>query len=103
MKSWSKTKPKLNLVIDAIMFIDLMAVAGLGFLMKYVLLPGYKINEVYGSGVELSFLGLDRHQWGPIHLILAKYMAKERYRKCVHLPNGTMISAHWTRMIRCKR
>jgi hypothetical protein len=64
MKSWSKTKPKLNLVIDAIMFIDLMAVAGLGFLMKYVLLPGYKINEVYGSGVELSFLGLDRHQWG---------------------------------------
>jgi hypothetical protein len=74
MKSWSKTKPKLNLVIDAIMFVDLMAVAGLGFLMKYVLLPGYKINEVYGSGVELSFLGLDRHQWGTIHLILALFM-----------------------------
>jgi hypothetical protein len=74
MKNWSKIKPRLNLIIDAIMFVILMAVAGLGFLMKYILLPGYKINEAYGSGVELSFLGLDRHQWGTIHLILALFM-----------------------------
>jgi hypothetical protein len=71
MKNWDRIKPKVNLVIDATMFVVLMTVTGLGFLMKYVLLPGYKINEIYGRGVELYFLGLDRHQWGTIHLILA--------------------------------
>ncbi|HPM03797.1 MAG TPA: DUF4405 domain-containing protein [Candidatus Cloacimonadota bacterium] len=74
MKNWSRIKPKVNLVIDTIMFLDLMAVAGLGFLMKYVLLPGYKINEIYGTNTELFFLGLDRHQWGAIHLYLALFM-----------------------------
>lgn len=67
-------KPKINLVIDIIMLLVLMAVAGLGLLMKYVLLPGYRINEVYGANTELLFLGLDRHQWGAIHLYLALFM-----------------------------
>ena len=74
MKNWNKIKPKLNLVIDFIMLIVMMAVAGLGFLMKYVLLPGYKVNEVYGSNVGLYFWGLDRHQWGAIHLYLALFL-----------------------------
>lgn len=74
MDKWCKIKPKVNLIIDTLMFIVLMAVAGLGFLMKYVLLPGYKINEIYGSGTELFFWGLDRHQWGAIHLYLALSM-----------------------------
>jgi hypothetical protein len=56
------------------MFIVIMAVAGLGFLMKYVLLPGYKINELYDAGTELFFWGLDRHQWGAIHLYLALFL-----------------------------
>ncbi len=74
MNNWSKIKPKVNLVIDALMFLVLMAVAGLGFLMKYVLLPGYKINEIYGTDTDLFFRGLDRHQWGAIHLYLALSM-----------------------------
>jgi len=74
MENWNKIKPKLNLVIDFIMLIMMMTLAGLGFLMKYVLLPGYKINEVYGSNVELDFWGLDRHQWGTIHLCLALFL-----------------------------
>jgi hypothetical protein len=74
MEYWSKLKPKLNLVIDTLMFIVLMAVAGLGFLMKFVLLPGYKINELYDTNTELFFWGLDRHQWGAIHLYLALSM-----------------------------
>ncbi|MCU0473760.1 MAG: DUF4405 domain-containing protein [Bacteroidales bacterium] len=73
MENWSKIKPKINLVIDTIMFLDLMAVAGLGFLMKYILLPGYKVNEIYGTDAELFFWGLDRHQWGGIHLYLALF------------------------------
>jgi len=73
MKNWNGLKPKLNLVIDFIMLIVMMSVAGLGLLMKYVLLPGFKINEIYGSNVELYFWGLDRHQWGTIHLWLALF------------------------------
>ena len=61
---------KLNLVIDIVMLINMMIIAGVGFLIKYILLPGFKRNEVYGSDLELYYLGFDRHQWGDIHLIL---------------------------------
>lgn len=64
-------KTKLNLNIDLIMFIVMMAVAGIGFLIRFVLVPGFKRNEIYGTGVELYYLGLDRHQWGTVHLILS--------------------------------
>jgi hypothetical protein len=64
-------KLKLNLVIDLIMFLVMMAVAGIGFMIKYVLVPGSERNEIYGKGVELFYWGLDRHQWGNIHLILS--------------------------------
>ncbi|MBN2667012.1 MAG: DUF4405 domain-containing protein [Bacteroidales bacterium] len=74
MKNWNRIKPKFNLVIDFIMMLVMMAVAGLGFLMKFVLLPGYKVNEVYGTEAELYFWGLDRHQWGAIHLYLALFL-----------------------------
>lgn len=62
------TKSKLNLLIDAIMMLLLMAMSGLGLLIKYVLVPGFKRNALYGSEVELYFLGLDRHQWGTVHM-----------------------------------
>ncbi len=82
---------KTNLVIDAVMFIVLMAMAGLGFMIKFIILPGYKANEVYGSNVELRFLGLDRHQWGNIHLYLSLFFL---FLLLLH------IILHW-RMIIC--
>jgi len=51
------------------MLINMMIVGGLGIMIKYVLVPGFKSNEIYGKNVELFFLGYDRHQWGTIHLI----------------------------------
>ncbi|MCD4773266.1 MAG: DUF4405 domain-containing protein [Bacteroidales bacterium] len=63
-------KSKLNIIINAVMFICLMAVAGMGFLMKFVLIPGQERWVKYGENVELSLFGLDRHEWGTIHLIL---------------------------------
>jgi hypothetical protein len=48
-----------------------MAIAGLGFLMKYILVPGYKRNLLYKGDVELYFMGLTRHEWGSIHLWLS--------------------------------
>jgi hypothetical protein len=64
-------KGKLNFLIDALMFLCMAAIAGLGFLMKYVLLPGKEAWALYGKKVELSWLGLDRHAWGAVHLYLA--------------------------------
>ncbi len=64
-------KPKLTFVIDALMFLCLMAMAGLGFLMKYTLPPGRAVWAKYGRNLELSWLGWDRHDWGDIHLYLA--------------------------------
>ena len=63
-------KPKLNFTISALMFLVMMAMAGLGFLMKYVLIPGKDRWVKYGRNVDLTLFGLDRHQWGSIHLYL---------------------------------
>jgi len=71
MKAIKFDKSKLNLVIDLILLIQLMSMAGIGFLMKYVLVAGYKRNEVRGNLSDLEFLGLDRHEWGAIHLIIS--------------------------------
>lgn len=63
-----KAKFKLNFLIDALLMLLLMGMAGLGLLIKYLLLPGYKRNELYGNSIDLYFMGLDRHQWGSVHL-----------------------------------
>lgn len=70
MINWRKYKAKINLVIDSVMLLTLVAIAGLGFLIKYVLIPGYKRNALYPGDVELYFMGLTRHEWGRIHLLL---------------------------------
>jgi len=64
-------KSKLNFVIDALMFLCMMAMAGLGFLMRYVLPSGRDAWANYGSKLQFSWLGWDRHDWGDIHLYLA--------------------------------
>ncbi|NLE34989.1 MAG: DUF4405 domain-containing protein [Bacteroidales bacterium] len=74
MKNWSRIKSRVNLIIDFIMLLNMMTLAGIGFLIKYVLLPGYKASEVYGNDSDLFFWGLDRHQWGAIHLYVALFL-----------------------------
>ncbi|MFO7756631.1 MAG: DUF4405 domain-containing protein [Bacteroidales bacterium] len=59
------------LLIDILMFIFLALMTGLGLLIKYILVPGSKRWEVYDRNVDLTFLGLDRHGWGTVHLIIA--------------------------------
>ena len=63
-------KPILNFTINTIMTLCMSAIIGTGFLIKYTLISGQERWDVYGSKVELYLLGLDRHQWGMIHLIL---------------------------------
>ncbi len=61
-------KSKVNLVIDALLFLYVMAMAGIGLPIKFVLLPGKDTWAVYGRKAELFLFGMDRHQWGTIHL-----------------------------------
>ena len=63
-------KPKFNFLVDILMFICLSAMAGIGFLMNYILLPGREAVVEYGRNVELLFWGMNRHEWGDIHLYL---------------------------------
>ncbi len=63
-------KSKLNLVIDALLLLCVAAIAGIGLLIKYVLVPGYQRWEIYGRNVDLFFWSMDRHQWGTIHLVI---------------------------------
>lgn len=64
-------KSTLNLLIDAIMLVLMGILAGIGILIKYILLSGEARWEKYGFNPDLQFLGLDRHEWGTIHLIVA--------------------------------
>jgi len=66
-----KTKWKWNYLIDAAMFLLMMAVAGIGLLMKYVLPHGRDVQLKYGTMVEPLFLGLDRHWWGKTHFVVS--------------------------------
>ena len=64
------TKAKLNLIIDVLLLLCLASIAGIGLLIKYVLVPGYQRWEIYGRNVSLFLWKLDRHQWGTIHFII---------------------------------
>ncbi|HOP03943.1 MAG TPA: DUF4405 domain-containing protein [Tenuifilaceae bacterium] len=63
-----KGRSVLNIAIDFILFFLLTAMAGIGFLIKYVLVSGVQRNAIYGSNIDLNFWGMDRHQWGTVHL-----------------------------------
>ena len=71
MKKHWFDQSKLNLIIDIILLLLLTPMAGVGLMIKYVLLPGTERNEHYGSDVDLEFLGLTRHEWGSVHLIIS--------------------------------
>lgn len=64
-------RTNFNFVIDILMFLCMAALAGLGFLMKYALIPGREAWAKYGRSVTLTWMGWDRHDWGQIHLYIA--------------------------------
>ena len=65
-----KNEIKINFVIDIFMFLVMGVIGGTGLLQKYKLISGSERWDLYGSNPELYMLGLDRHQWGYIHLVL---------------------------------
>jgi len=86
----------INFIFDFIAFLDLLALAFTGFLMKYVLQPGsagHGQSFRVGRGpVEIKyFWSMDRHEWGGIHFYLALIFA---VLMLIH------IILHWT-WIKC--
>ncbi len=67
-------KAKLNLIIDALLLLCLAGIAGIGLLINYVLVPGFQRWEIYERNVNLFFWGMDRHEWGTIHFVLARIL-----------------------------
>ena len=64
-------KPTLNFIINALMLFCMSAITGTGFLIKYTLISRQEQMIRYGNKVNLSLLGMDRHEWGTIHFIFA--------------------------------
>jgi hypothetical protein len=62
-------KAKLILIVDALMFLCIATIAGIGLLVKYVLVPGFQSWEIYQRNVDLLLWGTDRHEWGAIHYV----------------------------------
>ncbi len=65
------SKSKINFLIDSLMFLCMAAIAGIGLLMKIVLIPGEDRWIKYGGNFEIYIFNMDRHEWGTIHLIVA--------------------------------
>ena len=65
-----KHQIKINFIIDILLFLNMAAIGGIGFLIKYTLVSGSERWKIYGSNVELLLWGWDRHQWGRLHLAL---------------------------------
>ncbi len=64
-------KPILNFAINTTMTICMSMIIGLGFLIKFTLIPGQERRVKYGTNIDLYFLGINRHEWGTIHLIFS--------------------------------
>ncbi len=86
-----RSRNKTNFYIDLVMFVLMGALIGIGVLIKYVLIPGQQRWALFGQNMELTFLGLDRHQWGTIHLIIGAILV---FLLLLHL------IFHWN-MIKC--
>jgi hypothetical protein len=69
-----KTKSKSNFIIDAVMFLCMMALTGTGFLRKYILLGGRASRETYGAKLDMYMLGFNRDDWGTIHLYMGYFL-----------------------------
>jgi len=53
-----------------LMMLLMAGLAGLGFMIKYVLISGKDRVGKFGHQGEVYFWGWDRHEWGSVHLII---------------------------------
>jgi hypothetical protein len=68
-------KAKVNLVIDALLLLVMAAMLGIGLMIKYILITGEEKTIRYGANFRQTIFGMDRHDWGAIHLYIGYAMA----------------------------
>ncbi|MEJ2646860.1 MAG: DUF4405 domain-containing protein [Sedimentisphaerales bacterium] len=66
----------LNYIVDLIAFVNLLLLAAIGYVIKYVLPPGtggrgQQLHGGQGVGETKALLSMTRHQWGDIHFYLS--------------------------------
>lgn len=67
-------KAKANLVIDMVLLLIMSAMLGIGLMIKYILITGEEKIIRYGSNFRQTIFGMDRHEWGTIHLYIGYAM-----------------------------
>jgi len=67
-------KSRINFIIDAIMFLGMMALTGSGWVRKYILLSGSASRAVYGHKLNMTLMGFTRNDWAVIHLYLGYFL-----------------------------
>jgi len=67
-------RQKINIIIDIIMLIVMILVATIGISIRYILISGEERWIKYGQNMKLSIWGLDRHEWGRIHLLTGIFL-----------------------------
>jgi len=68
------SKSKTNLIIDGLLFLGMMFLAGTGYVRKYILLSGSASRAVYGQKTDMFMLGFNRDDWSVIHLYTAYFL-----------------------------
>jgi len=63
-------KTTIKFMVDILMFLSMAAIIGIGLLIKYTLISGTERWIKYNNNIDLTFWGMDRHEWGAIHLII---------------------------------
>jgi len=67
-------RQKTNIIIDIAMFAVMILLAIIGIIIRYSLIQGSERWIKYGQNVELTIWGMDRHEWGLIHLIVGIFL-----------------------------
>jgi len=63
-------KSKANFFLNGAMFFLMSFMTSSGLLMKFILLPGSQRQVKFGRNVDFFLLGMDRHDWGTVHLVV---------------------------------
>ncbi len=66
------SKNRLNFWVELVMFADMVMLALIALILRYVLPPGSGGRQGgFGKEEPITFLWLGRHDWGDIHWYLA--------------------------------
>lgn len=68
-------KANVNLFIDTVLLLIMAAMLGIGLMIKYILITGEEKIIRYGSNFRQTVFGMDRHEWGTLHLYIGYVMA----------------------------